>query len=45
MPNESSQPLDDDYPGDLNPIACFFGMLVVDIALAAIWIFRNEIWS
>lgn len=38
-------PQGDDTPGDLNPIACFFGMLVVDIALAALWIFRADIWS
>lgn len=45
MPTESFPPQDDETPGGLNPIACVVVASVVYIALAAIWIFRAEIWS
>ncbi|WP_424624474.1 hypothetical protein [Achromobacter marplatensis] len=36
---------DDETPGGLNPIACALAAFAVYVALAAIWIFRAEIWS
>jgi hypothetical protein len=38
-------PQDDDTPGGPHPIAYAFAAFAVYIALAAIWIFRAEIWS
>lgn len=45
MPNEAFPPPDDDVPGGPNPIAYALAALAIDIALAAIWIFRADIWS
>lgn len=45
MPNEAFPPQDDDVPGGPHPITYALGALAIEIALAAIWLFRADIWS